>query len=515
MMARAVFLVLALPLARATLYCAKRTFPSPDGAADEAFYNTYFGPRDSVSLRDAGGLGDGVCLTRYLEYALPSHFGVHFPTSTVTPEGETPLANWTAARAAALAVAFADGASSYSAFVDHATAFWVPELSAHVAAFEAGAIGVMRRSYADAAGARVYVATVATPSSAQAFELHAPACADCDDAEWPSYAASGECATAHALPHATAHYARWWNESAAEAGWLDGLESAVSGGASGGASASLPVAMVAQLRVASSRLAAAKAYWRAVWPEVELEEVAESGGDQCSFFRASVRSASYDVATDGPHPYTDYELDVVVVQNDAADLADRDAFRAYESYVEATHAQFLGVNGGMDRYVDEHFRIESDATPLDEFARRLERLGAGNASAALAKRYHAFDWSRTCPGADLTLAGYMIYSAGFGAQSVEIGADTADYTHFSNESLFAIDPCSPTYSCLAWTEKADGVAVALATDEDARPAAIAPPASRTSALLVAGAVVVAAGWVLRARRPRASPGRDEARSLLG
>ena len=97
---------------------------------------------------------------------------------------------------------------------------------------------------------------------------------------------------------------------------------------------------------------------------------------------------------------------------------------------------------------------------------------------------------------------------------VEIGADTADYTHFSNESLFAIDPCSPTYSCLAWTEKADGVAVTLATDEAARPAAIAPPASRTSALLVAGAVVVAAGWVLRARRPRASRGRDEARSLL-
>ena len=71
--------------AGATLYCAKRTFASPDGAVDEAFWTTYFGPSDSDSLRDAGGLGEGVCLTRYLQYALPSHFGVHFPTSTVTP----------------------------------------------------------------------------------------------------------------------------------------------------------------------------------------------------------------------------------------------------------------------------------------------------------------------------------------------------------------------------------------------------------------------------------------------
>ena len=40
--------------AGATLYCAKRTFASPDGAVDEAFWTTYFGPSDSDSLRDAG-----------------------------------------------------------------------------------------------------------------------------------------------------------------------------------------------------------------------------------------------------------------------------------------------------------------------------------------------------------------------------------------------------------------------------------------------------------------------------
>ena len=163
-----VLLLCAATGTNATLYCAKRTFASPDGALDEACWNTYLGPRDSVSLRDAGGLGDGVCLTRYLQYSLPSHFGIHFPTSGVTPGGAVPLSNWTAARRDALSASFADGASDYSAFVDHATALFVPELSAHVSAFEAGAIGVVRRSYADAAVRWIYVATVVSPSSAQA-----------------------------------------------------------------------------------------------------------------------------------------------------------------------------------------------------------------------------------------------------------------------------------------------------------------------------------------------------------
>ena len=118
-------------------------------------------------------------------------------------------------------------------------------------------------------------------------------------------------------------------------------------------------------------------------------------------------------------------------QNDYSGLRDKSARAAYEAYVEVTHAQYLGVNGGMDRFIDDHFRIESDATPLDEFARRLEALGGGGddgggngsssgGGSALARRYHAFDWGATCPGADLTLAGYMIYSAGFGAQSAEV-----------------------------------------------------------------------------------------------
>ena len=511
--------------AGATLYCAKRTFASPDGAVDEAFWTTYFGPSDSDSLRDAGGLGEGVCLTRYLQYALPSHFGVHFPTSTVTPEGAVPLANWTRARKAALDAAFGAGGSAYSAWADHATAFYVPSLDAHVAAFEAGAVGVLRRSYAAAeTGARVYVATVSTPSSAQVLELHSPRCGACNEAEWPAYDEfAGECAGAHALPRSMGHYDRWWNKSAADAGWLGGLPSADAGGAA------LPIAMVAQLRVAVSRLADARRYYGGVWPELALSEGSES---RCGWFRASVRSASYDVMTDGPHPYTDYLLDVLVLENRDASARDAAARAAYEAYVQATHAQFVGVNGGMDRFVDEHFRIESDATPVDEFARRLEALGdasaaANDTGAALARRYHAFDWGTSCPGADLTLAGYMIYSAGFGAQSVEIGADTADFSHFSNASLFAIDPCSATYACRAFSvadadadresdeEEGAGASAAAASAL----AAAAPRAVETARApllvggVVAGAALVAISAVF-ARRSAGPPIANERAPLL-
>ena len=46
---------------------------------------------------------------------------------------------------------------------------------------------------------------------AQVFELHAPACAVCADAdaEWPAYATAGECTAAHALPHLATHYEKW------------------------------------------------------------------------------------------------------------------------------------------------------------------------------------------------------------------------------------------------------------------------------------------------------------------
>ena len=312
------------------------------------------------------------------------------------------------------------------------------------------------------------------PSSARVLGLHSPRCGACNEAEWPAYDEfAGECAGAHALPRSMGHYDRWWNKSAAGAGWLGGLPSADAGGAA------LPIAMVAQLRVAVSRLADARRYYGGVWPELALSEGSES---RCGWFRASVRSASYDVMTDGPHPYTDYLLDVLVLENRDASARDAAARAAYEAYVQATHAQFVGVNGGMDRFVDEHFRIESDATPVDEFARRLEALGdasaaANDTGAALARRYHAFDWGTSCPGADLTLAGYMIYSAGFGAQSVEIGADTADFSHFSNASLFAIDPCSATYACRAFSV-ADADADRESDEDGARLPPPRPPRSR-------------------------------------
>ena len=85
-------------------------------------------------------------------------------------------------------------------------------------------------------------------------------------------------------------------------------------------------------------------------------------------------------------------------------------------------------------------------------------------------RYHAYNWTRSCPGADLAFPGasvppaspderarargedgfvrrYMLYSAGAGAQSFELGADSSDGSAFAADALWSLDPCAATYEC--------------------------------------------------------------------
>ena len=172
-MRRAALLGVALgaPASLATRSTSKRTFASPDGLADLDWWTEYFGVEDTADPRDAGGLGDYVCLTRYTAYALPDFYGVHFPQSSVTEAGSTNLTAWRALKAASLGGRL----GSYGAFMTGATGLWVPSLDSHVAAFERDGVDFLQRSFDDG-GTKIYVATVASPGAFAVFEVMSDDC---------------------------------------------------------------------------------------------------------------------------------------------------------------------------------------------------------------------------------------------------------------------------------------------------------------------------------------------------
>jgi len=125
------------PVASSAYVCSKRTVASSNGSLDSAFFAEFFGPVDPQSTHDPG------CLDRWLLQSLPDGFGVHFPTSAVTPDAPPggaddaaaaaprTLAQWDARRVAgAHAALLADGAAArdggaWHAALDQASAFFV------------------------------------------------------------------------------------------------------------------------------------------------------------------------------------------------------------------------------------------------------------------------------------------------------------------------------------------------------------------------------------------------------
>ena len=413
-MRRAALLGVALgaPASLATRSTSKRTFASPDGLADLDWWTEYFGVEDTADPRDAGGLGDYVCLTRYTAYALPDFYGVHFPQSSVTEAGSTNLTAWRALKAASLGGRL----GSYGAFMTGATGLWVPSLDSHVAAFERDGVDFLQRSFDDG-GTKIYVATVASPGAFAVFEVMSDDCESCASGKWPAYGADEQPAL-HSLDGASAAALRARYASAASAAYAS---------SAGG----LPAAMVVQLRVAVADVDGAYAYAKRMFPTLALTNGTES-------FSARLPTASYDLS----QSVSGDDVALIFARRAAYGAA---TFDAYEAYVEALHAANLetgddrAAGGGMDRYVDDHIRVSDDAVALDAWATAHVEHGL---------RYHAYNWTRSCPGADLSFpGGFMIYSAGVGAQSLELGTSSVDGSVYGADDLYSLDPCAASYEC--------------------------------------------------------------------
>ena len=405
----------------ASRFTSKRTFASVDGNADLRWWTRYFGVEDTSSSRDAGGLGDSACLTRYTAFALPDYYGVHFPTSSVTAQGGTNLTAWRDAKDAST-----DGMERYSSFFAGATAIWVPNLDAHLAVFHRDGVGFLKRTFTNSLDHEtIYVATVASPGSFAVFEVMSAACATCDDfGDWPSYG-DDENADVHVMLNSVKSTTQRYD---------DATLAAYSTSAGG-----LPAAMVVQLRVGVSDLRSAFAYAKRVWPTMALTNGSAS-------FGATVLTGAYAAgsAASGNSVHFAFALRA---------NASAATFDAYEAYVEAMHAANLDTGdgnmagGGYDRYIDDHVRFEDAAVPVDAFAVAHAEHGL---------RYHAFNWTRSCPGADMSFPGaYMVYSAGTGAQAFELGADAYDGSVFAAGALWSLDPCAASYECRALDDDDD------------------------------------------------------------
>lgn len=417
-----VSLLLSPDRALASRLTSKRTWASPDGNADLKWWTRYFGVEDTAEPRDAGGLGDYVCLTRYTAYALPDYFGIHFPESSVTAQGDLNVSFWRDAKRESAG----GDMSTYSSFFTGATALWVPTLDAHLAAFGRDGIAYFGRSFLSPLDRKtIYVVTVASPGAYAVFEVLSDSCDTCEDhGDWPAYGAE-EQAELHTLTASVKAITTRYDEA--------------THGAYSTSAAGLPAAMVLQLRVAVSDLEGAYAYATRIWPTMALTNATQS-------FSAAVETGAYDLGSSSSGD------SVQLVFAERANATAR-TFDAYEAYVLAQHEASLKkgdgniAGGGMDRFVDDHIRFEDDAVSLDELARAHVSHGL---------RYHAYNWTRSCPGADLSFpGGFMIYSQGVGAQAIELGTNLVDFTSYGEDDLWSLDPCAASYECRALDDDDD------------------------------------------------------------
>lgn len=150
---------------------SKRTIASSNGGLDQAFFTTYFGKVDPSSTHSS-------CLDRWLQMAAPDDIGMHFPSGHETPavpaggNGTMTLSDWDTYR---ISLHNASALSNKkNAFHDFATAFFIPDLGAHAAAFIADGVPFVGRRYTQG-DAAMFVAILATPGNGHTLELQAAA----------------------------------------------------------------------------------------------------------------------------------------------------------------------------------------------------------------------------------------------------------------------------------------------------------------------------------------------------
>lgn len=400
---------------------SKRTMASSNGTADRAWWAQYFGTVDPMSTEDA-------CLHRELGLSLPDGIGIHFPTSFKTGsvvDGRS-LADVQAGQRA-----LHGDLSRYDALLEQATAYYVPDLASHVAAFTRDGVPSLRRTYALGDGTPMWAATVASPASALVFEVHAPACSNA--AFCHSFAPHGadECGAAHALRRPVAWYETQWAAAVALDGGGDRLASDVL----------KPV--LAQVRSAVEDGGAAAAFVKAHLAD-DVVASAHSDGRACAWTEFAVRTAPFMTRR---RKMTNHSVDVVFVRNGNAEGT---AVRDWRDWARALHAAYVGTGWGFDRLLDNHLKFTQHdrettkyGASLDAHARRLDDDGG---------RFHAFNVSRNCPSVHTPVfdAGFMLYADGVDALTgVELWGETVDGSYFGDRALFGWNGCSPSMGCTA------------------------------------------------------------------
>lgn len=209
---------------------------------------------------------------------------MHFPTSHETPAvpvtsngtNETmQLPDWDRYRVALHTAAVKAGKKS--SFHDHSTAFYVPDMSQHLAQFSEDGVPFLTRQYQQE-GVTMFVAMVVTPGNGHTLELHAPTCTQCTHITFPAFEAD-ECGSSHVGSKSLSYYQASWQYATSLPGWGKTL-----------GNTSLPTPLLTQLRSALTELSAAEEY---LADFVSLAKVEKHSDGQCQFVDMTAGTAPF------------------------------------------------------------------------------------------------------------------------------------------------------------------------------------------------------------------------------
>lgn len=423
------FLGLCVP-SLAQYVLSKRTMASSNGSADTVFWTQYFGKADPSSTHSD-------CLDRWLQHALPDNIGMHFPTSMETPSvpagsnGTMTLADWDRKRISMHASSVQSDRKN--GFHDFATSFYVPNLGAHVQAFDAGSVPFLGRQYDRSAGTRdrMYVLIVVTPGNGHTLELQSPECTGCDMAHFPPFGPT-ECGESHRLSKSLAYYQQAWEYGTSLAGWAKSLPNSA-----------LPTPMMADIRAAVTAVTDAEAYLHEYLAGVNTTTSSDEYG--CRWVETTVDTMPFAAQ----RLVTNYSVGLRWTMNRAAWVPGPLDWASWTEWVSRLHRDYVGEGWGYDRVLDYHIKLNDEqdlevtkkGVSLDHYAALHTQQG---------RRFHSFNTSQSCPGSGPSFfgAGFMMYSEGIeGTSGFELWGDV-DFSFFGHDQpLFGWNDCSPSMGC--------------------------------------------------------------------
>jgi len=414
---------------------SKRTLSSSDGGLDQAFWNKYFGPTDPASTH-------GGCLDRWLQHAAPDNIGMHFPTSSSTPDvpvnangsnDTMHLADWDAFRIQLHAKAV--DANKKSTFHDYATAFYTPDLGPHCSKFASDGVPFLARQYSFE-GVVMFVAIVTTPGNGHTLEIQAPACLGCSEQTFAPFG-SEECEGSHRLANSLEYYADAWRYATGLEGWNSTL-----------ANSSLPTPLLMQVRSAVVDIEEARKYLQSYVPKAAVKDdlrALNPDGGTCSVVEIMVTTAPFAAQ----RHVTNYSVPLRWVQNSGG-WSEGHNWAEWTNWTARLHRDYVGEGWGYDRLLDYHIKLNTQAddavtqanVSLDHFAALHTQQGL---------RYHPFNTSQNCPGTFIPTfgGGFMMYSEGIEGTSGFEFWGPIDRSFFAQDvQLYGWNGCSPSMGCM-------------------------------------------------------------------